>query len=106
VLRVERASASENERSPSPTVTTLSGPSSSHGRLLMALLQAHSTGAETQLHCVAPFTAVTNPLSALTDPLVHTIHTTGGSARAGQTLGSACLIKMVNSAWEGDVRWV
>jgi hypothetical protein len=32
--------------------------------------------AETQLHCVAPFTAATHPLSALNDPLVHTGHTT------------------------------
>jgi hypothetical protein len=30
----------------------------------------------------------------------------GGSARAGRTLGSACLAKMVKSAWVGDVRWV
>jgi hypothetical protein len=51
----------------------------------------------------AQFTAVTHPLSVLNDPLVHTGHHThdGGSARAGQTLGSACLIKMVNSAWRG-----
>jgi hypothetical protein len=44
------------------------------------------------LRCV-PFTAVTHPLSALNAPLVPTgQHTNdGGSARAGQTLGSACL---------------
>ena len=38
-------------------------------------------------------TPFTHPLSALIDPLVHTGHHThdGRSARAGQTLGSACL---------------
>jgi hypothetical protein len=43
--------------------------------------------------CSTPFTAATHPLSALNAPLVHTGHHThdGGSARAGQTLGSACL---------------
>jgi hypothetical protein len=57
----------------------------------------------TPLRCA--ITAVTHPLSALIAPLVHTGHHThdGGSARAGQTLGSA---KVVNSAWAGDVRWV
>jgi hypothetical protein len=54
------------------------------------------------LRCV-PFTAVTHPLSVLNDPLVHTGHYIhdGGSARAGQALGSACRAKMVNSAWAG-----
>jgi hypothetical protein len=44
-------------------------------------------------------------LSALN--LVHIGHQThdGGSARAGQTLQHVS-VKMVNSAWAGDVRWV
>ena len=52
-------------------------------------------------------TAVTHPLSVLNAPLVHTGHHPhdGGSARAGQTLGSVS-VKMVKSAWAGDVRWV
>jgi hypothetical protein len=54
--------------------------------------------------------AVTHPLSALSIPLVHTGQHThdGGSARAGQTLGSACLIKVVKGTYggRGDVRWV
>ena len=55
-----------------------------------------------QLLCCAPITAVTHPLSALNDPLVHTGHHAhdGGSARAGQTLQHVS-IKMVKSAWAG-----
>ena len=55
-----------------------------------------------------PTTAVTHPLSVLNDPLVHNKHPAhdGGSARAGQTLGSASPAKMVKSAWAGDARWV
>jgi hypothetical protein len=47
------------------------------------------------------------PLSALNAPLVYTGHHThgGGSARAGQTLQHVS-VKMVNSAWAGDVRWL
>jgi hypothetical protein len=67
----------------------------------------HVLPPKTPTHCDAPVPAVTHPLSALSDPLVHTGHHThdGGSARAGQTLGS-CVDKVVNSAWAGDVRWM
>jgi hypothetical protein len=47
------------------------------------------------------------PLSPQRSTSAHrTPYTRGGSARAGKTLGSACLDKVVNSAWAGDVRWV
>jgi hypothetical protein len=77
---------------------------------LIALLQDYCSLVPPKpnpLRCV-PFTAVTHPLSALNAPLVYTGHPKhdGGSARAGQTLGSACPAKMVKSAWAGDVRWV
>jgi hypothetical protein len=61
----------------------------------------HAGAAQTQLR--RAITTATHPLSALNDPLVHIKHPThdGGSARAGQTLGSACRAKMVKSAWGG-----
>jgi hypothetical protein len=53
----------------------------------------HTPRVCTLLLCCAPFTATTHPLSALIAPLVHIGHHAhdGGSARAGQTLGLACL---------------
>jgi hypothetical protein len=66
----------------------------------MALLQAQCTVVPPKpnpLRCV-PFTAVTHPLSALNDPLVHTGHKThdGGGATAGQALG---IRQIVSPRW-------
>jgi hypothetical protein len=49
-----------------------------------------------------------SPTPSQPSTLVHIGHHThdGGSARAGQTLGLAFSVKMVSSAWAGDVRWV
>jgi hypothetical protein len=52
--------------------------------------------AETPLTALRPIHSRHRPLSVLNGPLVHTGHNThdGGSARAGQTLGSACPANM------------
>ena len=44
-----------------PDTATLEHPSSSHCRLPMALVRAHSTPPKPQLTCGAPSTAVTHP---------------------------------------------
>jgi len=67
-------------------------------------LRAHSS-AETSASAARHSQPSPTPLSPQRSDSAHRTHD-GGSARAGQTLGSACLIKMVNSAWAGDVRWV
>jgi hypothetical protein len=72
-------------------IACLEQPTSSHGRLPMALLQLLLGAAETPTHCVAPFTAATHPLSALNDPLVHTEHQTRRWQCESRSDVAACL---------------
>ena len=91
-----------------PAVGELCVCLASHGRVQasVALLQAHCTVFPPKPNPLRhAITAVTHP--ALNAPIVHAGHHThdGGSARAGQPLQHVS-VKMVNSAWAGDVRWV
>jgi hypothetical protein len=87
-------------------IACLEQPTSSHGRLPMALLQLLFGAAETPTHCVAPFTAVNHPLSALNGKLVHTEHQTRRWQCESRSELPHVSIQMVKSAWAGDVRWV
>jgi hypothetical protein len=68
--------------------------------------------AEPPTQCDAPFTAFTHPLSVLNTPRVHTGHhtrtpcTRRWQCESRSDVGFSVSIKMVKSAWAGDVRWV
>jgi hypothetical protein len=87
-----------------PAIAPLEHPSYSHGRLRMALLRARLSRCRQNPR--TPLRARhTQPSPTPLSYRFASAHTDGGSARAGQTLQHVS-IKMVNSAWAGDVPWV
>jgi hypothetical protein len=87
-----------------PAIAPLEQPSSSHGRLPMALLRARLS--RRRQNPRTPLRARhTQPSPTPLSYRFASAHADGGSARAGQTLQHVS-IKMVNSAWAGDVPWV